>query len=194
MKPTFCLLAILWPVLTCFCQNSPNSAHSLNIGDTISADLVITHVYNYPASKIRIGDLKGKLVILDFWGTWCGSCIHSFPKLDSLQKKYKNKLQIILVNSITGTGDTRQMIETFLKKWRSKTGRPFVLTYAIEDTLLTKFFPHVYLPHYVWIGTDRKVLAITGSDEVTTENINAAIKGERLNLHLKKDRGWDSTR
>jgi thiol-disulfide isomerase/thioredoxin len=190
MKFKYCLLAILWPVLSCFCQTNPSSAHPLNVGDSITADLVIPRVYNYPTSKIRIGNLKGKLVILDFWGTWCGSCIHGFPKLDSLQKKYKKKLQIILVNSITGTGDTRQKIETFFKKWRTKTGKPLALTYAIEDTVLTKFFPHVYLPHYVWIGADKKVLAITGSDAVSKENIEAFIRGQTLQLPVKKDKEW----
>jgi thiol-disulfide isomerase/thioredoxin len=35
---------------------------------------------------------NGKLMILDFWATWCGACISKFPKLDSLQKKYADKL------------------------------------------------------------------------------------------------------
>jgi len=41
-------------------------------------------------SKGKLSDYKGKLVIIDFWASWCYSCLHKFPKMDELQKKYSN--------------------------------------------------------------------------------------------------------
>jgi thiol-disulfide isomerase/thioredoxin len=42
--------------------------------------------------------LKGKVVVVDFWASWCLPCAKSFPVLDELQKKYGDKLVILAVN------------------------------------------------------------------------------------------------
>lgn len=56
-----------------------------------------------PAIK-SLGDLKGKVVVLDFWATWCGPCIKSFPKLKELQARYKGyPVAIIGVTSLQGS-------------------------------------------------------------------------------------------
>lgn len=58
-------------------------------------------------------DMKGKVVIVDFWASWCGPCKASFPVMDALLKKYGEKgLVIVAVN----VDEKKAEMEKFLKK------------------------------------------------------------------------------
>lgn len=62
-------------------------------------------VLNQEFPKIKLPNLNnkdqivevvnGKVILLDFWEVWCGPCIKSFPKVEELHQKYKDKLQIV---------------------------------------------------------------------------------------------------
>ena len=56
--------------------------------------------------------LKGKVVIVDFWASWCTPCAKSFPVLDELQKKYGDKLVILAVN----VDEKKSNMDKFLEK------------------------------------------------------------------------------
>src|SRR5258705_5866363 len=44
---------------------------------------------------LSLGEAKGKIVLLNFWATWCGPCRAEIPDLVDLQKRYAHKLEII---------------------------------------------------------------------------------------------------
>ncbi len=64
----------------------------------------------------KLSDLKGKVVVLDFWATWCGPCVGSFPNVKELQKHYEGyDVMIVGVTSLQGAhypGDGRDKIDT----------------------------------------------------------------------------------
>ena len=48
---------------------------------------------------VRLSDLRGKVVLLNFWVTWCGSCRAEMPTIDALYQRYKNHgLEVLAVN------------------------------------------------------------------------------------------------
>ena len=63
--------------------------------------------------NVNLGDFKGKLVILNFWATWCAPCKEEMPSLDDLQSNTKlNNLKIFPIN--IGQEDVRKS-EYFFK-------------------------------------------------------------------------------
>jgi len=48
--------------------------------------------------KIKLSDLKGKVIYLDLWATWCGPCMAEMPNLELLKKKYSTESQLTIVS------------------------------------------------------------------------------------------------
>lgn len=183
MKLLYFCLGIVSLATVGFGQQKPG-IRPLAVGDTVP-DIEFTDIFNYHSPTARLSDFKGKLVIFDFWATWCSSCITAFPGLDALQDKYKEQLQVLLVNS-ANTGDSRTRIVDFFEKRRS-TGRPIMhLPSAIGDSAANALFPHATVPHYIWL-VNGTVKAITSSAAVTEQNIKSILNQPGFRLPAKKD-------
>lgn len=160
------------------------SVRPLSIGDTVP-DITITNVYNYPSSTIRLSDLKGKLVILDFWATWCGSCLSAFPEMHELKKTFGNDLNILFVNSFSD--DNSAKVKNTFTRLKERSGVKVNLPYILKDSILKLYFPHQFIPHYVWLNSKSKVVAITQRHDVTEENIAAFLNGKTPSMRIKDD-------
>ncbi|MES2964312.1 MAG: TlpA disulfide reductase family protein, partial [Bdellovibrionota bacterium] len=60
---------------------------------------------------VRLADLRGKIVILNFWASWCNPCVEEFPSMMKLIEQMKGEVVIVAVS----TDDERKDIETFTK-------------------------------------------------------------------------------
>ena len=182
MKLIYCLLAIGMSITEGYGQTS-KAIHPITVGDYLP-NVKITNVYNYPTKSIQTRQLKSKIIILDFWATWCGSCIEAFPKMEHLQNTFKDTVSVIMVNSFKS--DTKEKVDKLFKTINDRKGMKFTLPYVLSDHVMNKYFPNEYLPHYVFLDHTGKVLAITDADYVTEGNIRKLLAGENV-MALKDD-------
>jgi thiol-disulfide isomerase/thioredoxin len=109
-------------------------------------------------SRLSLSDLKGKIVIVNFWASWCNPCVEEFPSMLSLVKEMGGDVVIYAIS----TDDNKADIETFKKAfglpqphfevvWDEK--REAMLAYGVEK-----------IPESFIVGKDfkliRKVLGI----------------------------------
>ncbi|HEX5153616.1 MAG TPA: redoxin domain-containing protein [Parafilimonas sp.] len=162
----------------------------LTVGDTVP-DFTFKQVLNYPSSTAKLSDFKGKLVILDMWSTYCGSCIDAFPKMQALQDKFKNRIQVLLVNPYPAADDPDARIKQVLTRVKQRTGLTLTMPIPLHDTMLNHLFPHQTVPHVVVINEKGVLISATYTWALTPENVQSILAGNTIHLPVKNDWGFD---
>ncbi len=150
----------------------------LHIGDTLP-DIEVS-IANYSKAQVHLSEFTHKSILLDFWGTYCGPCVSSLPKLETLQAQFPENFIILPV-----TDETRESIQAFNERLYKV--KKIKVTSIVNDSILNRLFPHRTIPHYVWIDEHRIIKTITDADAVTDFNIKSLINGTALNLPVKND-------
>lgn len=163
----------IWMLLTFFCV-AQTKGQKLKIGDKIP-DLTFKKVINHNVDSLKLEDYRGKPLIMDFWNTRCIPCFKLFPKLDSLQNFFKDKIQIILVNN-----ESKENTELFFKK-HSKIFKPN-LPMATEGQGLFDLFPIDGYPYSTWIDGTGIIKYYSGAHSITEKNINDFLMGKDLQV------------
>ena len=158
-----------------FCQ-----AGGIKIGE-VCPDVKLSNMLNYKTDHASISDFKGKLLILDFWATWCAPCISMMPRLDSLQNEFGDQIQVLPV-----TSQDKATVLAFMKSMKEY--KNITMPSVINDKILAGLFPHVIIPHYVWLDKNSKVIAITGAEQLTAEVIKDFLNKNEIALPVKEDK------
>ena len=101
---------------------------------------------------INTDDHKDKIIMLNFWATWCAPCMVEMPHLQEIQNKYKDDLLLISI-SVDEARD-RSKIKPLMKTG----GYDFVVIHDADRSLVNIYNPSMSLPYSVIIGYDREII------------------------------------
>ena len=132
-------------VATVLCGISAFAKKELKLGDAapeVSGSMINDREYG---KTFSIAKFKDKVIIVEFWATWCPPCRQSIPHLSKLQEKYKDKVVVIGIS-----GEDRDVVEKFFKeqkemKYRvaiddnNKTGETYMDGFGVNG------IPHAFI-------------------------------------------------
>ena len=64
--------------------------------------------------KVRLWDLAGKPMVINFWASWCPWCLHEFPAFEKMYQQYGDQVNFVMVDWCDGSAETREKAEDLL--------------------------------------------------------------------------------
>jgi thiol-disulfide isomerase/thioredoxin len=102
-------------------------------------------------SELPLEQYDGKVVVLDFWASWCGPCRRSFPWLNAMHAKYQSEGLVIIGINLDAR---REDAEEFLEKYPAD----FQIYFDIDASLAYEYEVEA-MPSSVVIGRDGEIRA-----------------------------------
>lgn len=177
MKKYIAVLLVVWGTASQVLRADPVAAEVAKAfaeaGLPVLKDSVRPIEFTLPlldnGTEQKLSALKGKVVFLNFWATWCGPCRTEMPSMETLYRKYKERgLDILAVNS----QEQQRNVASFIKT--NKLSFPVALDRSGEVSMRygVQAIPTTYI-----IGRDGKIVSrITGSLSWDNPKIFAAFE------------------
>ena len=161
---------------------TPGQTAQLAVGDPAPPLHVEKLLQTPPDAKVDWESLKGKVIVLDFWATWCSPCVAAIPHMNQLAQELTN--QPVVFMSITDDAEDR--LASFIKTTPMKTwigidsNRENWARFSVSS-----------IPHTILIGPDGRVKAITMPENVSVQVVRSVLEGKAINLPAKEARPSD---
>ncbi len=143
---------------------APQGLGGLKVGDSAPAVTLTT----LGGKTINLADLRGRIILLDFWATWCAPCVEEFPHLIAVHEKFGARKDFVMI------GISRDFEEGVLRDFLKKNDK-IKWPQAVGETACRRFGV-TYLPRLFIIGPDGKIIADQVSGQDIAKRVEQVLK------------------
>ncbi len=142
-----------------YCSANPHSAHFdfiqsfLKQKQTLSTQKFEIDAINLQNEKFEVKKYKEKIIVIDFWATWCSPCIAANPYLEKIKEKYQGKIKVIKIS----IDENRVNWEQFVRDKDRNLDDNYILTKESFESEIKKF-NLVSVPRYWVINSEGKAI------------------------------------
>ncbi len=97
-------------------------------------------------NEVALSEFKGKVVLIDFWETWCKPCLASFPTMQKVQEEYSDSFVVLAVTP--GFTDTKEDAEAFAQK------NDYTFEYLMDSNNLHRKLGVQGIPYKVYVDAE----------------------------------------
>jgi peroxiredoxin len=128
-------------------------------------------------NKIALSDLKGKVLVLDFWATWCGPCVRAFPAMNKAQEIFADDpdVEFLYINTWQKEEDKKANAQAFI----TKNAYPFHVLLDYEDKVVADYKVEGIPTKFIVDGKGRirfKKIGFMGNDDHTIKELRLMIE------------------
>ena len=133
--------------------------------------------------EVSLASLKGKVVVLDFWATWCGPCKASFPAMQETINRFADNKEVVFL--FINTLETKTGLQEIVRKYMNDKGYSFNVVFDTQDPETKKFpvmksYQAKGIPAKFIIDREGNIrfkpVGFSGSKEETVEELSTMIK------------------
>lgn len=120
---------------------------------------------------VQSGDWRGKVVVIDFWATWCVACREAFPILADQQTKYGDKLVVVGISTDKGSASK-------LGKFVQKNKLNYLILLDPEEKVSAQFGFSALPSLYVYSGSGQLLAYYQGLEKENREKLEKLLASQ----------------